>query len=108
MVKFHIPGMVAVADDQLSRLAGFAPFGALGLLVRRKRVFAVIPFVFDIEFVRASTDDFSGKRVMDELFAHDGDMIYAWFGGFLQSAGNTVDSIADSTMCHICWLWEES
>ena len=100
VVELHIARMGGVADDELRIAAGLFPFEALGLLGRGLRILAVIPFVLDIVFVRSGTDDFSGKRVMDVLFARNSDVVYTLFGGFLQSAGNTGNTIADSTMSH--------
>ena len=100
MVEFHETGMGLVTKNDLGIAAGLCPIAELLCLSLRARVFVVIPFVLDKEFVGSGTGLFSCERVMKMFFLGNRDVVHTLFGGFLECSGDAFDPVADSTMCH--------
>ena len=100
-IEFHKTRMGLVTNDYLCVTAGLCPFVELHLFAGSTRMFVIIPFILHKEFVRSGTDFFSRERVMKMFFLGNRDVIHTLFGGFLECAGDAIDPVADSTMCHV-------
>ena len=95
-----VPRMIRIFRDTRCLLANGFPAFVLGMFGRRARVRLVIPFVLDKNLVWSGAGFFAGQRVMEMFLLGDRDMIHTLFGGFLESAGDTIDSVANCAMCH--------
>lgn len=100
VIEFHETGMRLITEDDLCITTGLLPITALFCLARSERVFVVVPFVLEVHLVRTRSYDFSREGVMDVFSASDSNVIYAWFGSFLECSGDATDPVADSNMSH--------
>jgi len=100
VVQFHKTGMGLVTKNDLGIAAGSLPVRALPGFPRSKRVFVIIPFLLDEDFVRASSHYFSCERITEMFLLCDSDLIHALFSCFFESAGDTDDTELCFKMSH--------
>ena len=92
--------MGLVAKDDLRIAAGLLPITSLCFFAGGEGVFVIVPFVLEKDLVGTGTGFFSRERVMEVFLLRDGDVIDSLRSGFLECAGDAIDPVANSTMCH--------
>ena len=100
IVEFHKTWMGLVAKDDLCISAGLFPIASLACFARGKRMFIVVTFVLDKDLVRTGTGLFTCEWVMEMFFLGDRDVIDSLWSCFFECAGDAIDPVADSAMCH--------
>ena len=92
--------MGRVADDDLGITTGLLPVAALLGFSGCERMFVIVPFVLDEDFVGTSATHLSCERVMEMFFLGDRDLVHTLFGGFLEGSGYLLEPELRSTMSH--------
>ena len=92
--------MGLVTNDDLGITTGLFPVAALLGFSGCERMFVIVPFVLDEDFVGTGATHLSCERVMEMFFLGDRDFVHTLFGGFLEGSSYFAEPELCSTMSH--------